>query len=213
MINHSPPVPEPDAASDSSSAEGDYYPALVASRREALAQQIGAISFPDAHFVWELGSGHGHFLTAFAQARPERVYLGIDIIGERVERANRKRDRAKLPQLHFLHAEARLFLETLPPALAISDVFVLFPDPWPKKRHHKHRIIQPAFLSLVRTRMRAGARLFFRTDHQGYFDHARATLLRHPDWQLVETPWPFEHQSVFQQRSETYFSLAAEPRP
>jgi tRNA (guanine-N7-)-methyltransferase len=163
-------------------------------------------------FICEVGSGHGHFLTAYAQAHPAEVCVGIDIIGERVARATRKRDRAGLGQLHFLHAEARLFFETLPPAVLISKIFILFPDPWPKKRHHKHRIIQPDFLRLLRSRVRADAQLFFRTDHRPYFDYAQATVSEHPEWRLTAAAWPFEHETVFQQRAETHHSLAAEPR-
>ena len=80
----------------------------------------------------EIGAGHGHFLTAYAAAHPERTCVGLDIIAERVERANRKKNRARLDNLHFLHASAEDFLASLPENVRFADVFVLFPDPWPK---------------------------------------------------------------------------------
>jgi tRNA (guanine-N7-)-methyltransferase len=185
------------------------YLETMAQRRQDLRDQLGRILPPRAEFVWELGAGHGHFLTAYAQAHPEKLCLGIDIVGERVERAMRKRDRAKLANLHFLHAEGRLFLETLPAGAACSDIFILFPDPWPKLRHHKHRIIQPAFLEAVAARGARDCRLLFRTDHAPYFEDAAAVIGAHPAWRRVDEPWPFEFETVFQSRAPSYHSLIA----
>ena len=192
-----------------SSRPSHGYKLLIKERRNSLEGQLSCIFRDGDRFVFEVGSGHGHFLTAYAQRHPDEVCVGIDIIGERVERATRKRDRANLRRLHFLHAEAGLFLETVPPAVLITRVFVLFPDPWPKSRHHKHRVIQPGFLSLLRSRVCSNAELFFRTDYRPYFEHALATVTSHPDWRVSDTAWPFEHESVFQQRAEIHYSFSA----
>jgi tRNA (guanine-N7-)-methyltransferase len=164
------------------------------------------------NFVFEIGCGHGHFLTSYAASFPGRTCIGVDRDSERVARAMRKRDRAQLPNLHFLRADAVLFMEVLPPEVRVADVFVLFPDPWPKARHHKHRLIQAAFLDLLATKAEPTARLMFRTDHRDYFDEARATVAAHPRWQLVEEPWPFEFETIFQQRAASHQSFIARPR-
>jgi tRNA (guanine-N7-)-methyltransferase len=190
----------------------DYYPALMQQRKKDLADQLAPLFADPKPFVWEVGSGHGHFLTAYAQAHQDQLCIGIDLIGDRIVRGTRKRDRAKLPNLHFIHAEARLFLEMLPPTATIATVFILFPDPWPKTRHHKNRIIQTEFLSQLRTRMAPTGHLYFRTDFEPYFAAARATLTSHPDWQLCDSPWAFEHETVFQHRAQSYHSLVARPR-
>jgi tRNA (guanine-N7-)-methyltransferase len=189
------------------------YEQLIALRRAKLKEQIESAFPPATRFVCEIGSGHGHFLTAYAKAHLDEVCVGIDIIGERVARANRKRDRAQLKHLHFFHAEARLFLETLPAAASISKVFILFPDPWPKTRHHKHRIMQSDFLTLLRSRVAADAEVYFRTDHRPYFDDAYASVQGHDQWRVTTTEWPFEHETVFQKRAETFSSFSAAPRP
>ncbi|MEO6002796.1 MAG: tRNA (guanosine(46)-N7)-methyltransferase TrmB [Opitutus sp.] len=191
----------------------DEYRSLINDRRTQLKTELLAIFPSPSEFVWEIGSGHGHFLTEFATHHPLQTFLGIDIIADRVARATRKRDRAQLKNLHFLHTEARLFLEALPEHATISSVLILFPDPWPKKRHNKHRILQSEFLTLLRPHVRSDAPLFFRTDHQPYFEHARATLADHPLWKLADDPWPFEHETVFQHRADSYHSLSARPRP
>ena len=185
----------------------ESYLALLEERRRILRDELGAAFLTTSDFVCEIGCGHGHFLTAYAEANPSRVCVGLDLVGERIARAGRKRDRARLANLHFLRAEARLFLATLPPEARISTLFILFPDPWPKLRHHKHRIMQPDFLTTVAARATPGCRLYFRTDFEPYFVDAQATIRDHSDWQLVEEPWPFEYATVFQQRAESYRSL------
>lgn len=185
-------------------------------RRRGLRDRFVPIFSHNQSFVWEIGCGHGHFLTAYAQAHPEHLCIGVDIVSERIERAIRKRDRAGLPNLHFIHAEARLFLETLPIGVSFSRLFVLFPDPWPKLRHHKHRIMQPDFLADAAKRAGEGARLYFRTDFTPYYLDTKVVVEDHADWSLainaVES-WPFEHQTVFQSRAESFHSLIATRKP
>jgi tRNA (guanine-N7-)-methyltransferase len=186
--------------------------AMMEDRRRDLRERQARILPPgaDARFTWEIGCGHGHFLAAYAQAHPSETCIGVDIVSERIERALRKRDRARLANLHFIHAEARLFLETLPPTAAFSRLIILFPDPWPKLRHHKHRIMQPDFLTAAAGKAQQGARLYFRTDHESYFESTRHTLMRHTDWQPVGEPWCFEHATVFQNRAASHRSLVAQ---
>jgi tRNA (guanine-N7-)-methyltransferase len=188
----------------------EKYVSILEQRRATLRQQLESI-LPKtaADFVWEVGSGHGHFLTAYATANPDRLCIGIDLVGERIERAVRKRDRAKLPNLHFIRAEARLFLETLPAEARVGAVFVLFPDPWPKLRHNKHRIIQASFLTATASRAMPGCPLYFRTDFEPYFMAGRDVVAAHPNWEIADEPWPFEYATVFQQRADTFHSLVA----
>jgi len=189
------------------------YSAVIAQRREEIQQKLHPILAAQPTFLLEVGSGHGHFLTAYAAEHPAKLCLGIDIVSERVERALRKRGRAALPNLHFIRAEARLFLEALPAYARISEVFILFPDPWPKSRHHKHRILQPAFLAALAGRATPDCRLYFRTDHRPYFDSACATLRDSAHWRLLDAPWPFEFETVFQSRAEQHDSFIAELKP
>lgn len=189
------------------------YLGILAERRAALGLELGQILHNTHEFVWELGSGHGHFLTAYAAAHPDVCCIGVDIVSERIERACRKRDRARLPNLHFLRTEGRLFLETLPPKVRINSVFILFPDPWPKSRHHKHRIMQRSFLQQLATYSTPHCRLNFRTDFAPYFEEARAIVATHEHWKTTEEPWPFEAETVFQKRAPVHYSLVARRKP
>jgi tRNA (guanine-N7-)-methyltransferase len=187
------------------------YRALLAERKKELHARFDRILPPRAEFVWEIGCGHGHFLTAYAKNHPERLCIGIDISTERIDRALRKRDRAKLPNLHFIQAEAKLFIETLPADARLAAVFVLFPDPWPKSRHSKHRLLQRDFLQSIARPSLPNARLFFRTDSKPYFDEVSAVIGERAGWEPKNEAWPFEFETVFQSRAATFHSLAAGP--
>jgi tRNA (guanine-N7-)-methyltransferase len=97
----------------------------------------------------------------------------------------------------------------LPAEIQLSAVYILFPDPWPKLRHHKHRVIQPEFISELERRMAPDAALYFRTDFQPYFEDAVAKF-RQKNWKVsVTEAWPFERESVFQSRAVRYHSFVA----
>src|ERR1700722_4360677 len=104
---------------------------MIAERRDQLrALLLKAVSGAKS-FVLEVGSGHGHFLAAYSAAHPQDLCIGIDIASDRVGRANRKRERAKLSNLHFILADSDDFLDAMPDGVKFSAVFILFPDPWP----------------------------------------------------------------------------------
>lgn len=190
------------------------------SRDEVQARGASDQKQPPAHpsaplidFVWEVGCGHGHFLTAYATAHPRPPCLGVDIASDRIARARKKAQRARLPHLHFLRAEASLFLEALPASARIAAVFILFPDPWPKSRYHKHRVLQPEFLEKIAVRAAPGCRLHFRTDFEPYYLEAKAVAASSSGWALVDAPWPFEFETVFQSRAAgSFHSFVAEMR-
>jgi len=182
-------------------------------RRRDLCEQLSSILRPSTSFVWEIGCGHGHFLTAYAHAHPNSLCVGIDIMGDRIDRALRKRHRARLSNLHFLHADARLFLEAIPAGVSLGGIFILFPDPWPKLRHHKHRILKADFLAQTARHATPETRLYFRTDFTPYFHDAQSIVTSHDAWETAADSWPFEFSTVFQERAAHHDSLVARLRP
>lgn len=183
--------------------------ALISARRAQLGATLASILTPNATFVWEVGCGHGHFLTAYAAAHPSSLCIGIDLASDRIGRGLRKLKRARLANLHFLHADSKDFLAALPAHARIASLFILFPDPWPKRRHHKHRLLNDTFLDRSAQQTEAGSRLYFRTDFEPYFIATHALLRSRTDWKLVDEPWPFELATVFQERAANFRSLIA----
>jgi tRNA (guanine-N7-)-methyltransferase len=184
--------------------------AMIAERRDQLRGLLSRAISGSTNLVLEVGSGHGHFLTAYSAAHPKELCIGIDIASDRVVRANRKRERAKLSNLHFILADSDDFLDAMPVGVKFSAVFILFPDPWPKRRHEKHRVFKATFLDAIAARTGKGTGLYFRTDHEPYFRDAVDIVRTHPAW-IESDPgaWPFEEPTVFQKRAERHFTLVA----
>jgi len=184
------------------------FVAHVAQRRATLQAEAAGLLPADGAIVLEIGSGHGHFLARYAHDFPDKICVGVDLRGERIERAQRKAERAKLANCHFIRAEAREWIEALPSGITFSEIWVLFPDPWPKKRHHKNRLLQPAFLDWIAQRAGQGARLYFRTDHVEYFKFVADFLPELKTWRVdPQGAWPLEPETVFQARAPSYQSV------
>lgn len=180
-------------------------------RRAEVRAALRPLIAGNKPIVLEIGCGHGHFLEAYAAAHPGLFCLGIDLMSDRIRRGTRKKDRSRLGNLAFLHASAGDLLAALPEHVKLDAIFILFPDPWPKRRHWKNRLIKPEFLDELAAHATAGAPLHFRTDHAPYFEEARAVVAAHPRWNLAAdaSEWPFEFTTVFQARAPSYQSLIA----
>lgn len=186
------------------------YLARVAERRAGLQKTLRTLLPTPRAIVWEIGCGHGHFLVRYAQENPDKFCVGVDIILDRLLRSGRKLDRARLDNCHFIRAEAREFFHALPAGVTFEGVWVLFPDPWPKARHHKHRLLQADFFNAIASRAGEGARFFFRTDHEEYFRSVEAALAQLKTWRRDPVAhWPLEQETVFQSRAPAYHSLVA----
>lgn len=181
---------------------------------DALRAQLPAVVPPSTHeIVWEVGSGHGHFLIRYATLHPEKFCLGIDILSDRLRRAEKKQESAGIRNLKFIKAEAGEMLVCLPQEIRFLEVLILFPDPWPKKRHHKNRLIKNEFLTQLAPLMVPRGRLYFRTDHEEYFRWTREIMSAHPNWLIVvDAPWVLEEKTVFQAKAAGFQSLVAEVR-
>lgn len=162
------------------------------------------------HRVLEIGCGHGHFLTAYATENPEQTCVGIDLVTKRIEKGQAKAEKRGLTRLHFLKAELSEFMEALPQGVLFERVFMLFPDPWPKKRHHKNRMIQPSFLRRLSEVTTPTADFCFRTDHEGLFAWTVEHLEESDDWRIdPDAVWPLEERSYFQDLMDSWQSLVA----
>ena len=183
-----------------------------ADRKEALSKTLAKYVSVDTPIVFEAGCGHGHWLTSYASVCPDRLCIGIDLIAGRIEKANAKKYKRNLPLLYFIKAELNEFLEVLAPAVRFQAVVFLFPDPWPKARHHKKRMIQFPLLEALAERMVEGGALYFRTDDRSYFEWTEEHLAESPYWQIVrERGWLHEEATYFQDLMDGYYSLVAEP--
>jgi tRNA (guanine-N7-)-methyltransferase len=179
-------------------------------RKEELKEALQRDLVNCGHILFEPGCGHGHWLTDYAAAHPDTVCVGIDLISWRIRKGNDKKTKRGLTNLHFYKAELTEFLEVLPPDLRFERTVFLFPDPWPKARHHRRRMVQAGLLDELARRTNQGGELCFRTDDRPYFDWTIEHLESHPDWRIDDSAaWPYESETYFQGLMETYFSVVA----
>ena len=124
----------------------------------------------------EIGFGNGEHLAALAAAHPERDYVGVEVHRSGVGRLMLSLQQLGLRNVRIVCHDAVEVLQKQIPAGSLDEVLVLFPDPWPKKRHHKRRLIQPEFVALLAERLTRGGILCLATDWEPYAEHMRETL-------------------------------------
>jgi tRNA (guanine-N7-)-methyltransferase len=136
----------------------------------------------------ELGSGDGSFLVNYAKLHPERNFLGVERLLGRLRKVDRKGRRAGLENLRGLRIESAYFLEYLLPAGSVTALHIYFPDPWPKRKHRKNRLINERFTQLARQVLVLNGVVYLRTDDRDYFEQMTASFAANPAFQMVETP-------------------------
>ncbi|MFA5043690.1 MAG: methyltransferase domain-containing protein [Kiritimatiellia bacterium] len=124
----------------------------------------------------DLGCGKGRFLLARAAAYPQTSFLGLDRQTGRLAKVERKAQHAQLANIRLLYAEAAYAVTHLLPRGSVAAYYIFFPDPWPKRRHHRRRLFDAAFLDALNATLLPGASIHLATDHLDYFESIRRLL-------------------------------------
>lgn len=148
-----------------------------------------------APLVLEIGSGMGESTAALASAAPEVDHLAVEVFEPGLAQLLMRIDEVGLTNLALLRGDAvELLAERVPPA-SLAGVRIYFPDPWPKRRHRKRRLVQPGFVALVASRLAPGAELHLATDWADYASQMRTVcdaepalhggLVPRPEWRPI----------------------------
>jgi len=144
------------------------------------ALDCGALFGRPAPRTVEIGFGNGDNLAKMAAAHPERDYLGIEVHRPGVGRLMLMLEEGHLSNVRIICHDAVEVLDRQIPPGSLDEVVLLFPDPWPKKRHHKRRLVQGGFVELVTERLRPEGILRMATDWQPYAEEMLAVLTANP---------------------------------
>jgi tRNA (guanine-N7-)-methyltransferase len=136
----------------------------------------------------ELGCGDASFLVEQARRHPQRNFIGVERLLGRLRKLDRKGGRAGLTNLRGVRIESAYFLEYLLPPQSVSVLHIYFPDPWPKKKHRKHRLINERFPGLVRTALAQRGAVYLRTDDEDYFKQMTLVFGADRNFGQIETP-------------------------
>ena len=153
----------------------------------------------------ELGCGDASFLAEYARRNPEKNFIGVERLLGRIRKLDRKGRRAALTNLRGVRIESSYFLQHLLPPHSASALHVYFPDPWPKKRHRKHRFINERFPEIARTALTPGGVVYLRTDDEDYFSQMAEVFHANAEFKKMETPvelaeLPTDFEQEFRER-------------
>ena len=136
----------------------------------------------------ELGCGDASFLLEYARRHPQTNFIGVERLLGRLQKLDRKGRRLGLQNLRGVRIESAYFLQYLLPAHVATAVHIYFPDPWPKKKHRKNRLINEAFPALARNTLASGGTVYLRTDDLDYFQQMNEVFAAAKEFVRVETP-------------------------
>lgn len=146
----------------------------------------------------EIGIGKGRFLLAAAEARPDVNHLGVEWANQYLRIAETRALRRGLDNVRFARVDAAELVRTAIPSASVAAYYVFYPDPWPKKRHHKRRFLQQATVEHLARTLVAGGGLHVATDHEDYWEQIVAVLdgddrfSRLPEFGGPEFPLPVD---------------------
>jgi tRNA (guanine-N7-)-methyltransferase len=166
----------------------------------------------------EVGCGKGQFLTRRAKENPDCDFLGIERMLERVRLFDGKCRRGNIDNARILRLEALYTFHYLLPEHHARTVYVFFPDPWPKKKHHSHRLFGPLFLNALWKRLETGGKIEFATDHGEYFGAVKEWFAQDSRFEEVE-PMPrprevwTEFETMFREQGLEIYSAAWKALP
>ncbi len=146
----------------------------------------------------DLGCGDGGFLMDLAREFPERDFLGTERLLGRVRSVCKRLTRQGISNARILRLESGYTVEWLLPEASVNRLHLLCPDPWPKVRHHRRRLVQRDFLEAVRRVLVPGGEFLFMTDHEEYFAWARAAVVDFGQFEPLE----WEEDSFFYPKTD-----------
>ena len=162
---------------------------------------LDAIFGRQAPRILEIGFGDGEVLLAMATEQPEADWLGIEVHEPGVGHCLLGLERAGLENVRLIREDAMEVLQDWLAPASLDRVNLFFPDPWPKKRHHKRRIVQSLFLDLVAKRLKSGGLLHLATDWAPYAEHMEELLGQTAEFVALSGPAD-RPETKFQRRGE-----------
>jgi tRNA (guanine-N7-)-methyltransferase len=132
----------------------------------------------------DLGCGDGSFLCELAARCPQKNFLGIERLVGRVAKACRKA--AGLDNVRVIKVESSYAVRYLLPEASVETFYLLFPDPWPKRRHHRHRIVKTDFLDSIHRALTEDGFFRIATDQLNYFDQISQLARTHSGFEIVD---------------------------
>ena len=164
-----------------------FHPALPPPAPAAVVQG-------DRPLEVDLGCGRGRFLLARARAWPQRAFVGVDRMLPRLRKLDRKLADQGLTNVRLIHGESAAAVAEILPRQSVTVFYLLFPDPWPKRKHLRRRLVAAPFVDHVWAALAPGGQIHCATDHLDYFDAIRKLLAADVRFEPVPPFMPTEEE-------------------
>ena len=163
--------------------------------------------------IFEIGSGNGETAVNFAFNNPDTCYIACEVFLDGMIQTAGKAFEQKLTNLYFYMQDARDLLQEISDE-TLDNIFIFFPDPWPKKRHHKRRILNNQFLELAHKKLKKEGSIFTATDHPSYKEYILEIGNTQTLFTLKEKEFPnwwiktkYQSKALNEGRESSFFSL------
>jgi tRNA (guanine-N7-)-methyltransferase len=185
--------------------QGRTTPAQLRALEELMPKY--GIAFPQAitsskPLVLEIGSGMGETTAAIAEAHPEADFVAVEVHGPGIGSLLNRIHAQELKNLRVIRHDAVEVLGRMVGDGSLAAVHIFFPDPWPKKRHHKRRLLQPSFAALVARKLAPGGVVHLATDVPDYADYIAAVFAEDPSFEKSDAGFVSRTQTKFETRGK-----------
>jgi tRNA (guanine-N7-)-methyltransferase len=154
----------------------------------------------------EIGSGKGEFISLFSVLHPEFNFIGLESAEKRINNTLKKLSPEQNPNVRLIRLHIDANISQLFPAESVSGVFIQYPDPWPKRKHHRRRLIQQDFLSALSIILKPSSRVQITTDNRDYAAWILDEFLTHPSFISVYDEPVLKH-SPFEEHISTFYEI------
>jgi tRNA (guanine-N7-)-methyltransferase len=149
----------------------------------------------------EIGSGKGRFVLEASQRWPERNFVGVEVANRYFQRSVHRIAKRNIRNVLLVRTDARNLLTRWIPARSLQRIHIYFPDPWPKRRHHKRRMVHPPFPEWAERILADGGEILMGSDHEGYVDRIQDVMGTSPSfcrryWNPLEENWILTNYAV-----------------
>lgn len=141
--------------------------------------------------VLEIGPGRGDFVFAEAKDHPDQQFVVVELGKKRYAKLVERLQKRGLTNVLVVFGDARVVLPKYFDDATFSSVVVLFPDPWPKRKHAFNRLLQPVFLTELARLLKPGGHLYLKSDVESYVQWVREQVSQLPQYRIVEDRWPW----------------------
>lgn len=162
----------------------------------------------------EIGFGGGEHLVAQAERNPNTVFIGAEVFENGIANLIKNIELKNIKNIRIFNKDVRYLLEKIPDH-CLDIIYILFPDPWPKRRHHKRRLIGQGFLYILSRKIKPKGKLLIATDHEDYTEWIKEKLMNQPKFvingssiPLDHTPTRYEKKAIKAGKNITYFDIS-----